>query len=168
MEQNPTTPLSGSAPPADSAISLDQLSSQSEDALPAHLRASVTNVPVTPGISVDTYVAHPGVEDVAPGEEEIPSYFRGPDRDVVRSPEPEGGAETPRQEDTDPGKDILQRLSLGAMGGRRESITELRSVNPDLALSGNIISATFNIPHSLKYRPGSDWVSFFQQLGRLR
>lgn len=54
--------------------------------------------------------------------------------------------------------DILKRMTLAAMG-RRESLSQIRSANPDLQLSGNIISATFNIPHSLKYRKGSDWVS---------
>lgn len=41
---------------------------------------------------------------------------------------------------------------------RRESLSEIRAANPDLALSGNIISATFNTPHSFKYRKGGDWV----------
>ncbi|OLN85827.1 Trehalose-phosphatase [Colletotrichum chlorophyti] len=54
------------------------------------------------------------------------------------------------------GRDILKRMTLAAMG-RRESLSQIRAANPDLSLSGNIISATFNIPHSLKYRKGSDW-----------
>ncbi|KAK1991895.1 family 20 glycosyltransferase [Colletotrichum falcatum] len=54
------------------------------------------------------------------------------------------------------GRDILKRMTLAAMG-RRESLSQIRAANPDLQLSGNIISATFNIPHSLKYRKGSDW-----------
>lgn len=41
---------------------------------------------------------------------------------------------------------------------RRESLSEIRAANPDLALSGNIISATFNTPHAFKYRKGGDWV----------
>ncbi len=52
---------------------------------------------------------------------------------------------------------FLRRMSLAAMVGRRESLSEIRDSNPDLALSGDIISATFNIPHSLKYRKGGDW-----------
>ncbi|ERS95413.1 trehalose-phosphatase [Sporothrix schenckii ATCC 58251] len=44
------------------------------------------------------------------------------------------------------------------MAARRESLTDIRASNPDLALSGNIISATFNIPHSLDYHKGADWV----------
>ncbi|KAL6400328.1 glycosyltransferase family 20 [Ilyonectria robusta] len=40
---------------------------------------------------------------------------------------------------------------------RRESLSEIRAANPDLALTGNIISATFNTPHSFSYRKGGDW-----------
>ncbi|KAM4055743.1 glycosyltransferase family 20 domain-containing protein [Hirsutella rhossiliensis] len=40
---------------------------------------------------------------------------------------------------------------------RRESLSALRAANPDLALSGNIISATFDLPHALTYRKDGDW-----------
>ncbi|KAG6004325.1 hypothetical protein E4U43_000757, partial [Claviceps pusilla] len=40
---------------------------------------------------------------------------------------------------------------------RRESLSEVRAANPDLGLSGNIISAAFNIPYSFTYRQGQDW-----------
>ncbi|KAI5460306.1 putative trehalose-6-phosphate synthase/trehalose phosphatase [Mariannaea sp. PMI_226] len=40
---------------------------------------------------------------------------------------------------------------------RRESLSEIRAANPDLALSGNIISATFSTPHTFSYRKGGDW-----------
>lgn len=42
---------------------------------------------------------------------------------------------------------------------RRESLSEIRAANPDLGLTGNIISVAFNIPYSFTYRKGSDWVS---------
>lgn len=67
------------------------------------------------------------------------------------------GHNLPTSPGTAIGKDILKRMTLAAMG-RRESLSQIRASNPDLQLSGNIISATFNIPHSLKYRKGSDWV----------
>lgn len=41
---------------------------------------------------------------------------------------------------------------------RRESLSEIRAANPDLGLSGNIISVAFNIPYSFTYRKGGDWV----------
>ncbi|KAF3763929.1 family 20 glycosyltransferase [Cryphonectria parasitica EP155] len=40
---------------------------------------------------------------------------------------------------------------------RQVSISDIRSAYPSLALSGNVISATFNMPHSLRYRKGADW-----------
>ncbi|KAI6780695.1 Trehalose-phosphatase-like protein [Emericellopsis cladophorae] len=40
---------------------------------------------------------------------------------------------------------------------RRESLSEIRAANPDLSLSGNIISATFSAPHSFTYRTGGQW-----------
>lgn len=42
---------------------------------------------------------------------------------------------------------------------RRESLSEIRAANPDLALTGNIISATFSTPHTFRYLKGGDWVS---------
>ena len=42
---------------------------------------------------------------------------------------------------------------------RRDSLTTIREANPELSLSGNIISATFNIPYALTYHKGGDWVS---------
>lgn len=41
---------------------------------------------------------------------------------------------------------------------RRESLSEILAANPELSLSGSIISAAFNIPHALTYRKGGDWV----------
>lgn len=40
---------------------------------------------------------------------------------------------------------------------RRESLSEIRAANPDLALTGNIISATFSTPHTFRYLKGGDW-----------
>ncbi|KAM3429036.1 hypothetical protein NHJ13734_008340 [Beauveria thailandica] len=40
---------------------------------------------------------------------------------------------------------------------RRESLSEILAANPELSLSGSIISAAFNIPHALTYRKGGDW-----------
>lgn len=42
---------------------------------------------------------------------------------------------------------------------RRESLSDIRAANPELSLSGSIISVAFNIPHALTYRVGQDWVS---------
>lgn len=42
---------------------------------------------------------------------------------------------------------------------RHESLSDIRAANPELSLSGSIISVAFNIPHALTYRVGQDWVS---------
>ncbi|KAL6866381.1 hypothetical protein ACO1O0_002489 [Amphichorda felina] len=41
---------------------------------------------------------------------------------------------------------------------RRESLSDIRAANPDLSLSGNIISATFNAPHAFTYHKGGQWL----------
>lgn len=115
---------------------------------------------VTPGINLSTYVARPssrvphsprdilsrshhqhpqrGDSDDAP-----PSYFSRADPTIRR---PNGPLP-------------LRRTTTAAMAsGRRESLSDIQRANPDLALSGNIISATFNIPHAFSYSKGGDWV----------
>ncbi|KAH8895910.1 hypothetical protein GQ53DRAFT_743863 [Thozetella sp. PMI_491] len=134
----------------------------SESALPPQLRNSVTNVPVTPGINLHTYKSESSGDGAAPGNatdrSDSPSYFKGvqPDRATVASPNPidERAADSPSQAaaGAKSPQDILRRMSLS-----QESFATIRDANPDLSLSGNIISATFTIPHSLKYRKGSDW-----------
>ena len=47
---------------------------------------------------------------------------------------------------------------LPTIMARRQSLSEIRASNPDLSLSGNIISATFNIPHNFTYQKSGDWV----------
>lgn len=75
--------------------------------LPPHQRKSVTQIPVTPGVSLGTYD-----ED----------YF---DDASQESPAPQTNGITDGQ----------------------------------VGFTGNIISATFEVPHTLEYRPGLDWVS---------
>lgn len=149
---------------------------RSETFLPPHLRASVTNVPVTPGITREAYESEQS--DRSGGAEgpriaEPGGYFtrREADHAIAASPDRETTNQTGQsfQSKIDTGaqegKDFLRRLSVAAMGsagsgsGSMESLSDVRATHPDLALTGNIISATFNIPHSLKYRKGSDWVS---------
>ncbi|KAK4221456.1 putative glycosyltransferase [Podospora fimiseda] len=129
---------------------------RSDSFLPPHLRASASNVPVTPDISQDTYKSDPeGGPD---------GYFSRKviDHAIASSPAPDSTLKQGQSFETkiavgaQEGKDWLKRLEMAAMG-RRESMSEIRAISPDLSLSGNIISATFNIPHSLKYRKGADW-----------
>lgn len=54
--------------------------------------------------------------------------------------------------------DVLRRMSLSRTNTAPEVEADPRTANPELGLSGGIISATFCIPHSVKLRKGSDWV----------
>lgn len=53
-------------------------------------------------------------------------------------------------------QEVLRRMSLSSKG-RRESISDIKAGVPELALSGNIISATFTLPYSVKYRSSGEW-----------
>jgi len=140
---------------------------RTDSSLPPHYRPSVIEVPVTPGISRDTYEPE---ESGSLGEgsgNTSPGYFSRKDIDHALAPSPEPIHPSEGEEafkasvvaGADESKEFLRRLSLAVMGSRRESISEIRKTSPSLALSGNIISVTFNIPHTFKYRKGSDWVS---------
>lgn len=66
-------------------------------------------------------------------------------------------------------QDVLRRMSLSDPRRYEEPISELsirdpRAAHPELGLSGNVISATFCIPQSLRYRKGQDWVSTISPL----
>lgn len=131
-----------------------------ESSLPPHYRQSIIDIPVTPGIEVRTYSQESGRSSQASG-----SYFHfQPSKEAAASPDylddntmsstsPEGQSDAA----TMSGHDILRRMSRSSRG-RRESLSDIRAAHPSLPLSGNVISATFNMPHSLKYRKGADWV----------
>lgn len=135
-----------------------------ESSLPAHERQSVLNIPVTPGIDYREYSPESGREDSREAAGSSPSYFQAQraEADAI-SPDPlddnmaAGEAEAVGDASMS-GHDILRRMSKSSHG-RRESINDIRAAYPSLPLSGNVISATFNIPHSVKYRKGADWVS---------
>lgn len=146
-------------------------STEESDDLPPHFRSSIVNVPVTPGIGATTYKSAESSRDntvnskVNIGE---PSYFSAqpPKDSVVASPNPIDDNMAPVTEPgSGAGQEILRRMSKSSKD-RRESVDDFRSAYPSLALSGNVISATFNMPHSLKYRKGADWVSANAQCQR--
>ncbi|KAI1849700.1 hypothetical protein JX266_004649 [Neoarthrinium moseri] len=140
-----------------------------DDDLPAHQRSSVTNVPVTPGIHLSTYHS----QHQSPASPASPSYFtRDParadrrprrisDAPRVQSPtqiEFEAGATSPTEaiKGAMSHQDVLRRMSLSSRG-RRESISDIKAGVPELALTGNIISTTFTLPYSVKYRSTGEW-----------
>lgn len=135
-----------------------------ESSLPAHERESVFNIPVTPGIATRTYSYSPGSSrHDSLDANDSPDYFHpklgeefatsDPFDDNMAANDPEAIAGASMS-----GHDILRRMSKSSHG-RRESISDMRAAYPSLPLSGNVISATFTIPHSVKYRKGADWVS---------
>lgn len=135
--------------------------SSTESSLPPHHRRSVTAIPVTPGIGARTYSQDSGRSSQAsgsyfhfrPSKEGAASPDFVDDDHVMSSPEQQGAADAASMS----GHDILRRMSRSSRG-RRESLSDIRAAHPSLPLSGNVISATFNMPHSLKYRKGADWV----------
>lgn len=113
------------------------------------LRPSLTNIPVTPGITLGEYDSEQDTED---------SYFvadiKEPRETMAQSPSDAAAGATSNA-------DILRRMSLSSADHKTGvPAVELdpRAANPTLGLSGGIISATFCIPHSLKLRKGADWV----------
>ena len=131
----------------------------SDSALPPQLRPSVTKVPVTPGINARTYKSESSGDsraaDAAPPSDS-PGYFNSITSSRSHlAVSPDGMEEEQNPDNAESPQEILRRLSLSG-----ESLAKIREANPDLALSGNIISATFTLPHTLKYRKGSDWVRF--------
>ncbi|KAI1640745.1 glycosyltransferase family 20-domain-containing protein [Biscogniauxia mediterranea] len=133
--------------------------------LPPHQRSSITHVPVTPDINLSTYSSQSSSDSRG---YESPSYFTKDPRQhdraarTVDSPlQLPDTAERSPSSHTDPvtremaGHEVLRRMSLSK--GSRESISDIKAAAPDLALSGNIISATFTTPHSLKYHKNGEW-----------
>lgn len=116
-----------------------------DTSLPPPLREAITCVPVTPGIQPSTY------ESDEPGRSD---YFSTVQSARGAVPSTQAAADGSGDKSA---REILHRMTSTAMLARRESISDIRATNPDLAVSGNIISATFNIPHSLKWRKGADW-----------
>ena len=100
---------------------------------------------VTPGIFPDSYFPqHPDLSNKSTNSPDPePSYFSFADRKILQ-----------RQASI-----WNQVAGHKPTMARRESLSEIRAANPDLSLSGNVISATFNIPHAFTYCKGGHWVS---------
>lgn len=118
-------------------------------------RAAAAAYAATPGINLTTYHSpQPDTED-----HDVGGYFsRNPS--VVASSHHLSQASLLAQSSASraaSGTDLLKRATTARMG-HNETLDEIRAANPDLTVSGNIISATFNMPHSFNYRKGSDWV----------
>ncbi|KAI8631883.1 glycosyltransferase family 20 protein [Xylariaceae sp. FL1651] len=145
---------------------LDEGDNSSPD-LPPHQRASVTRVPVTPGINLTTYQT-PSLQKTSDAEgagyfTQDPRKYDHPTHTdhMVESPDNISTLRRPSSP-TDlirgamSGKEVLRRMSLPTRG-HRESISDIKSAAPDLALTGNIISVTFTTPHTFKYHKNGEW-----------
>ena len=115
------------------------------------LRARIADA-VTPGIHLSTYMTpqdsggsggSPGRTDPSRG-----SYFSKSDNKI-----PTAGERRDKTPD-----DLLDQFTLSDGEAKWPSLDEVRTANPDLEISGNIISATFTIPHTLKCKSGGEWV----------
>lgn len=155
MEQKPAG--QDNPPAQEQASSRPPIGERADTLLPPSLIQSITQVPVTPGINFDTYRPHDADDaDEATGTTS-PSYFS---REATAPSHPNDTDLSPSEvaATATTTENLLSRMSLAAMG-RRQSLSQIRAAHPDLHLSGNVISATFNIPHSLVYNKGADWVS---------
>lgn len=134
---------------AEFAESPRPLGPQRQESLHPGLHPSLTNVPVTPGISLGAYASD--------GSGESPSYFT---HNINQLRETMAQSPSDAASGAKSNQEILRRMSLTGGPKRRDSLNEIdpRAANPSLGLSGGVISATFCIPHSLQYRKGADWV----------
>lgn len=137
-----------------------------ESFLPPHQQQAINTVPVTPGIALETYkdessqdhqdsAGSPNYFSLNPARDSARDNATTPDflDDNMAAQSPEGDAANSMS-----GHDILRRMSASqSHRGRRETVGDVMAAFPSLPLSGNAISATFNMPHSLKYRKGADW-----------
>ncbi|KAI0416056.1 trehalose-phosphatase [Xylaria grammica] len=132
--------------------------------LPPHERKANTRVPVTPGIHLATYQT-PGLQ--RSNDSEGQGYFTQDPKKHDRPPKPSDAAQAgdEHRRPSSPtdlirgamsGEEVLRRMSQSARGGS-ESIADIKSAAPDLALTGNIISVTFTTPHTVKYHHNGEW-----------
>lgn len=130
------------------------LSTGSTGSNPIHpaLRPNVTNVPVTPGIHLTTYNPRGTLN-------RNPSHYFSANLNTLMEAVPDSAADSPSEAlaGAGSGHELLRRMSLTTE--RRDSVASVDALatNPELALSGSVISATFCLPHSLKHRKGADW-----------
>lgn len=154
----PTRPDTDSRTPSSQRPVADRAVTHSD--LLAHHQEANLNIPVTPGIGVETYDSGTSADSAesAASSNYFSSKPAGMPEEVIVSPDAIDDNMAAQPSDPVSGHDILRRMSK-ASRGRRQTLSEIKSAFPALSLSGNVISATFNMPHSLRYRKGNDWVS---------
>jgi trehalose 6-phosphate synthase/phosphatase len=110
-------------------------------------------VPVTPGVHQSG------------GQTE---YFENrPSTSSDKAPfDPQGATPGPRwndntytqAEDQSEGISLIRKLAKASLAGKSDITDDPTQQHPELSLSGRIISATFNVPYSIGFSPGNEWV----------
>lgn len=129
----------------------------------AHQRPANINVPVTPGIFQATYKT-PAIQDSNDSQNRgyftrDPRQHDRPSKSSESSSDNSGRTSSPSDliRDDMSGEEVLRRMSQAA-SSHTETLADIKSAAPDLALTGNIISVTFTTPHTIKYRSDGEWV----------
>ncbi|KAI0468199.1 trehalose-phosphatase [Xylaria cf. heliscus] len=159
-----TTSVSLSSRPGLPTNPAGSCSEDSSPNLPPHKRTANINIPVTPDIQQNTYQT-PSLQRSAVTES--PGYFTrdprkhdGPARPSLQSQTADEArlpaSPTNLIRGAMSGEEVLRRMSQAAVG-HNESIDDIRSAAPDLGLTGNIISATFTAPYTVKYYNNGEW-----------
>ena len=130
-----------------------------EDVHPA-LSPSITTVPVTPGVDLtegSSYFHNPEPIDQQSGQFHWNSNSSfAPNADTIPPDSPTRVAKGARSSG-----ELLRRLSLIDSDRSLTPQIDPRAAYPTLNLSGNIISATFCMPHTLGFKSGQAWVSTY-------
>lgn len=143
---------SGELAKSSSPISVIQVEEPEGEGHPGQ-RASIVNVPVTPGIHLGEYASDESKSSNRPGTSYFSQNVSKLRTSMAQSPtEAASGAQS--------GKEILRRMSLHKRADAAATMANVdpREANPTLGLSGGLISATFCIPHKVHHRKGSEWV----------
>ncbi|KAK8096376.1 glycosyltransferase family 20 [Apiospora kogelbergensis] len=105
--------------------------------------------PTKPGYFTSDPAQHDGRDSQTLGGSSLESPSELPGAGVHSSPTQAARSVTSDQE-------VLQRLSLSSKK-QCESISQIQAAVPELALTGNIISATSTLPYAVKYNQSGDW-----------
>ncbi|KAI2631227.1 trehalose-phosphatase [Xylaria nigripes] len=120
----------------------------------AHQRLANITIPVTPDIHRATYQT-PASQRYC--DAECLDYFTLDLNKNDCSFKVGDKGQPPNETDLLKGAMSGEEVPSLAAKGPRDSIADILSKAPDLGLTGNIISATFTAPHSIKYHTNGEW-----------
>ncbi|KAF2457515.1 glycosyltransferase family 20-domain-containing protein [Lineolata rhizophorae] len=147
---------------------LRQQSSQDSEVHPA-LRNSVTDVPVTPGVTTGGGSSYTQPKDVKFAEERTQSPDQLNTHDSTAPqwnanwsfPQARARPRSPTEaaRGARSAEDLLRRLSIDSDPKKKNELVDLgpKTAYPGLHLSGRVLSATTCVPYDLGFAPGVDW-----------